>query len=190
MPIVVDSSQWTGEYDDQPLVSPIVWGEFADQESVDRVADRLQAEEWFRRSRLEAEADGQQPVENDQVIAPDENPKGADRRNLRQNFVGTAAASTSMLAAGVVIATGGAALPAVAAAAAAGAATAAAGEAVGTSIPTTGSGNRPDSRDEAEEAKGPALGIPVNTDEERAQADAFLHGNGARRVWVQEKKAG
>ncbi|HYI84412.1 MAG TPA: hypothetical protein VEX11_14530 [Acetobacteraceae bacterium] len=48
MPIVVDSSQWTGEHDDAPMASPVVWGEFAEAAEVDRVAERLQAESWFR----------------------------------------------------------------------------------------------------------------------------------------------
>ena len=48
MPIVVDSSQWTGEQDDAPLASPVVWGEFTEGAELDRVAERLQADAWFR----------------------------------------------------------------------------------------------------------------------------------------------
>jgi hypothetical protein len=78
----------------------------------------------------------------------------------------------------------------VAAAAAVGAATAAAGEAIGTAVQPSGSGRRPESRDEAARSEGPALGIHVYTDEEQAQAQAFLQSSGARRVWVQDKQAG
>ena len=129
MPIVVDSSQWTGEHDDAPLAGPVVWGEFAERAALDRAAERLQAEAWFREAHAATEDTPPGRADNDQVIMPDEDPKGADRRNLRQNFVGIGTAATSMAAAGIVIATGGAALPAVAAAAAAGGAALAAGEA-------------------------------------------------------------
>lgn len=193
MPIVVDSSQWTGEHDDAPLASPVVWGEFTEAAEVDRVAERLQAESWFRESRTTPNpgAAPTGPADNEaQVDAPDENPKGADRRNLRQNFVGAATAATSMAAAGIVIATGGAALPAVAAAAAAGGATLAAGEAVGTSVPETGTGERPAGQATAVQAEGPALGISAATDALREQAQAFLQQAGAKRIWVQETPAG
>ncbi|TDH61076.1 hypothetical protein E2C06_18370, partial [Dankookia rubra] len=131
MPITVDSSQWTGEQDDAPMAGPVVWGEFSEAAEVDRVAERLQAESWYRESLAAVAPQEAQPGAADnenQVDAPDDNPKGADRRNLRQNFVGIGTAATSMAAAGIVIATGGAALPAVAAAAAAGGAALAAGE--------------------------------------------------------------
>jgi hypothetical protein len=190
MPIEVDSSQWTGEYDDQPMASPIVWGEFAERAALDQAAERLQAEDWFRQSLADAEEGQPGRADNDQVITPDEDPKGADRRNLRQNFVGTTTAATSMLAAGIVIATGGAALPAVAAAAAAGGATLAAGEAAGAAVQETGSGRRPESREEAVRTEGPALGIRATTAEVRQRAEAFLQQAGARRVWVQETPAG
>jgi hypothetical protein len=129
-------------------------------------------------------------ADNDQVDAPDDNPKGADRRNLRQNFVGIGTAATSMAAAGIVIATGGAALPAVAAAAAAGGATLAAGEAAGAALPETGTGRRPEGQEEAMRTEGPALGISAGTQALREQAQSFLQQAGAKRVWVQETPAG
>jgi hypothetical protein len=191
MPIVVDSSQWTGEQDDAPMASPVVWGEFTEGAELDRVAERLQTESWFRDS-LSAAAPvpaAEQPgrADNeDQVDAPDDDPKGADRRNLRQNFVGIGTAATSMAAAGIVIATGGAALPAVAAAAAAGGAALAAGEAAGAAVPETGTGRQA----EAVQTEGPALGIRAATEAVREQAQAFLQQAGAKRVWVQETPAG
>jgi hypothetical protein len=193
MPIVVDSSQWTGEHDDAPMASPVVWGEFAEAAEVDRVAERLQAESWFRDSLAAAAPQAAQPGTADnegQVDAPDDNPKGADRRNLRQNFVGIGTAATSMAAAGIVIATGGAALPAVAAAAAAGGATLAAGEAAGKAVPETGTGRRPEGAQEAVRTEGPALGITAGTQALRDQAQSFLQQAGAKRVWVQETPAG
>lgn len=188
MPIEVDSSQWTGQHDDAPLASPVVWGEFAERAALDRAAERLQIEPWFRQSQAAAGEGRPGPADNEQVIMPDEDPKGADRRNLRQNFVGTAAAATSMAAAGLVIATGGAALPAVAAAAAAGGATMAAGEAAGTAVPRTGTGRKPEQA--VQKTEGPALGIAAATQEMRQQAESFLQQAGAKRVWVQETPAG
>jgi hypothetical protein len=190
MTIVVESSQWTGEYDDAPLGSPIVWGEFPNRETLDSVAARLQSEPWFRDTTARMEAGKHGLADNDQLIMPDENPAGTDARNLRQNFVGLAAASTSMLAAGIVISTGGAALPAVAAAVAAGVATAAVGEAAGLSLNPTGTGQPTEGRKEADRADGPALGIHVDTDDACGMAEAFLQSAGARRVWVQRTNAG
>jgi hypothetical protein len=186
MPIVVESSQWTGEYDHTSHAGPVVWGEFADRDGLDSALAKLQAEEWFRALQARSAPQGEAPAANDQVITPDENPKGADARNLRQNFVGIGTASTSMLAAGIVIATGGAALPAVAAAAAAGAATLAVGETAGAAASPTDSGRRPD---EVVQSDGPSLGIQAQTEEEKAEAQRFLQGQGARRVWVQDQKA-
>lgn len=186
MAIVADSSQWTGEYDHTSHAGPVVWGEFADRSGLDSAVAKLQAEEWFRALQARAAPQAETPADNDQVITPDENPKGADARNLRQNFVGIGTASTSMLAAGIVIATGGAALPAVAAAAAAGAATMAVGETAGAAASPTDSGRRPD---EVVKTDGPTLGIQAQTEEEKAEAQCFLQSNGARRVWVEEQQA-
>ncbi|MDO9710525.1 hypothetical protein [Paracraurococcus lichenis] len=191
MPIVVDSSQWTGEHDDRPMASPVVWGEFAERAALDRAAERLQAADWFRQSQASAGEGQPGRADNEQVIMPDENPHEASQRNLRTNWVGTATAGTSMLAAGLVIATGGAALPAVAAAAAAGGATLAAGEAVGKAAEPRQAKEEAEKGERiAERAEGPALGIQAATPELRQQAEAFLQQEGARRVWVQETPAG
>ena len=186
MAIVADSSQWTGEYDHTSHAGPVVWGEFEDRATLDSAAAKLQAEAWFRELQARAAPQGERPADNDQVITPDENPKGADARNLRQNFVGIGTASTSMLAAGIVIATGGAALPAVAAAAAAGAATLAVGETAGAAASPSDSGNRPE---EVTKSAGPSLGIQAQTEAEKAEAQRFLESQGARRVWVEDSKA-
>jgi len=190
MPIVVDSSQWTGEYDDTPLPSPIVWGEFADRAALDQAAERLQAEAWFREAHPKTGVGDPGRADNEQLTEPDENPTGADARNQRQLHVGSATAATSMLAAGAVIASGGAVLPAVAAAAAAGAATAAVGETAGKALESGGTGRRPEGREEASHAEGPALGIRADTDELRGKAEEFLRNSGAHRIWVQRTRSG
>ena len=184
MPIVVDSSQWTGD-DDRGAGGAMVWGEFAERAALDRAAERLQGEGWFRATQAGAASDTQPAAENDQVAPPDEHPQETNRRNLRQNFVGMGTAATSMAAAGIVIATGGAALPAVVAAAAAGGAAMAAGEAAGAAVPETASGGQQDTV----RTEGPALGIPAPTDAARQQAQSFLQDSGATRVWVQEAPA-
>ncbi|RAI60647.1 hypothetical protein [Roseicella frigidaeris] len=182
MPIVVDSSQWTGEQDDAAQAGPMVWGEFAERETLDRAAERLQEEPWFRQAfeQNETPAEGRPADNAQQVDKPDEDPKGADRRNLRQNFVGIGTAASSMAAAGVVIASGGAALPAVAAAAAAGAVAAAATETAGNTVSQADAEAKAPMRTE-----GPALGIRASTAELQQQAEAFLQQAGARHVWVQ-----
>ena len=79
MPIVVDSSQWTGEHDDAPMASPVVWGEFAEAAEVDRVAERLQAGRLVPQFPGGAGSRGGVPgrADNeDQVDAPDDNPEG------------------------------------------------------------------------------------------------------------------
>ena len=182
MPIVVDSSQWTGD-DDRGAGHAMVWGEFAERAALDCAAKRLQGEDWFR-ATLPA-ADPQPHADNDQVAPPDEHPQETNRRNLRQNFVGIGTAASSMAAAGIVIATGGAALPAVIAAAAAGGAALAVGEAAGAAVPEGATGGQQDSV----RMDGPALGIPAPTDAAREQAQAFLKGAGAQRVWVQDAPA-
>ncbi|WP_270936108.1 hypothetical protein, partial [Falsiroseomonas oryzae] len=122
-----------------------------------------------------------------QVPPPDEHPDETSRRNLRQGAVGIAMAGTAMAAAGLVIATGGAALPAVAAAAAAGTATGAVGEAIGTAVdPGTEAGQAMP----APAASGPVIGLQAPDPETRARAEHLLREAGARRVFVQETRAG
>ncbi|HYZ33122.1 MAG TPA: hypothetical protein VE684_12680, partial [Crenalkalicoccus sp.] len=96
MTIVVDSSQWTGEYDDRRLTGPIVWGAFPDRAALDQAAARVREEAWFGEANPEVGEGDPGRADNEQVITPDTDPVGADRRNLRQNLVGTAMASTSM----------------------------------------------------------------------------------------------
>jgi hypothetical protein len=192
MAITVDSSQWTGERDDTPLAVPVVWGEFADEAARDNAVARLRAGGARDASMPAAPADAAatpEPAANEgQVPPPDVDPKGADLRNQRQLQVGTAMASTSMLAAGIVIATGGGALPAVAAAAAAGAVTAAVGEPVASAIASPGS-SAPQAMDPPR-ADGPVIGLQAPDEETRARAEQLLREAGARRVFLQETRAG
>ncbi|MGG5811876.1 hypothetical protein [Falsiroseomonas sp. CW058] len=190
MAIVVDSSQWTGERDETPLAIPVVWGEFADEAARDNAMARLRAA-GARDPGLEAAPAGVAPAgiaaNEGQVGPPDENPEQADRRNLRQNAVGIAMAGSAMAAAGIVIATGGAALPAVAAAAAAGVASGAVGEAIGNAAaPATDSGRAMD----PPVADGPVIGLQAPDAETRARVEQLLREAGARRVFVQETRAG
>lgn len=182
MAITVDSSQWTGQSDETPLAVPIVWGEFASEAARDAAIARL------REGGVEDEvgetgaATPESPATNNKLDAPDDHPQESNRRNQRQLGVGTAMAATSMAAAGLVIASGGALLPAVAAAAAAGVGTGAAGEALASAVtPAT---------DEATvappTASGPVIGLRARDDEARRGAEAMLRELGASRVFVQE----
>jgi len=191
MAITVDSSQWTGERDDTPLPVPIVWGEFADEAARDAALARLRAEgarDGPAPAPAKAAVPPERAVNEGQVDPPDVNPEGADRRNQRQLEVGTAMASTSMLAAGLVIASGGAALPAALAAVAAGAATAAVGEPLASAIsPTPPSTSGPV---DPPLADGPVIGLRAPDAQARQQAEHALRETGARRVFVQETHAG
>lgn len=193
MAITVDSSQWTGQRDDTPLAVPVVWGEFENEVARDNAMARLKAAGARGQERTPAPAAGgvappKTAVNEDQVEMPDENPEEAGRRNVRQTTVGIAMAGTAMAAAGLVIATGGAAAPAVAAAAAAGAATGAVGTAIGTATdPGTESGAEPPVLPRAE---GPVIGLQAPDDETRQRAERLLREAGARRVFVQETRAG
>ncbi len=191
MPITVDSSQWTGERDDTPLPVPVVWGEFESEAARDDAMARLRAA-GARDETIPAAGSGgvapPVPAANEgQVPAPDERPRQADARNLRQNAVGLAMAGSGMAAAGLVIATGGAALPAVAAAAAAGLAAGAAGEAVGAALSPRGSDA---TLPVPPKADGPVIGLQAADDDARHRAEAALREAGARRVFVQVSKAG
>lgn len=210
MAIVVDSSQWTGERDDTPLAVPIVWGEFESEAARDGAMARLReagarhhgeepgADEAGRAGGATipvapaASAGGVVPpvaaANEGQVDEPDEHPEQADRRNLRQNAVGIAMAGSAMAAAGIVIATGGAALPAVAAAAAAGVGAGAVGEAVGNAAASGSEGTAPVTPPVA--AEGPVIGLQAPDAETRRRAEQLLHEAGARRVLVQETRAG
>lgn len=189
MAIEVNSAAWTGEHDDTPLAAPLVWGEFADEAALQAAVSRLGSDGMPRREEALIRRPGETAVESP-VGPPDEDPKGADARNQRELHVGTAMAATGMLAAGAVVASGGAALPAAAAAAAAAAATGAVGEAVGASLDPASAGNPPAGAEAEAEAKGPTLGLQVMTPEQHQQAEEFLRRCGARRIWVQETRAG
>lgn len=196
MAMTVDSSQWTGQRDETPLTVPIVWGEFASEAARD-AAERHLREAGAQESSSVAGATGGGIAEprvaanEGQVEPPDEHPRQADRRNQRQLGVGIAMAATSMGAAGLVIATGGAALPAVAAAAAAGAATAAVGEPVVDAMsPQSEQATQRPEPATPPPAEGPVLGLQAPDEATRARAEALLREAGARRVFVQETRAG
>jgi|GEM_PF-3527523 len=206
MAIVVDSGQWTGDRDDTPLAVPIVWGEFENEAARDDAMARLRAAGALNQGegpgRDEAGRAGgagvpaaavggvAPPVEavnEGQVDQPDENPEQTERRNLRQNFVGIGMAGSAMAAAGLVIATGGAALPAVAAAAAAGVGAGAVGEAIGNAV---GSNDENTGGMEAPLAEGPVIGLQAPDAATRERAERALREAGAKRVFVQETRAG
>lgn len=182
MAITVDSSQWTGQADDKPLAVPVVWGEFADEATRDAAIARLRDAGTRDEVGGTEEAQPEAPAVNDHLDPPDEHPGESNRRNQRQLGVGTAMAATSMAAAGLVIASGGALLPAVAAAAAAGAGTGAVGEAVANAMTPA----EPDAHAPPPDATGPVIGLRAPDDTARREAEAALRAAGARRVFVQE----
>lgn len=192
MAITVDSSQWTGQHDETPLAVPVVWGEFESEAARDSALTRLREAGARDESTPAAAGTGgvappQRAANEDQVPPPDEHPEEASRRNLRQGAVGIAMAGSAMAAAGIVIATGGAALPAVAAAAAAGAATGAVGEAIGNAADpgTEASRSLPQPA-----ADGPVIGLQAPDAETRERAERLLRDVGAKRVFVQETRGG
>lgn len=189
MAITVDSSQWTGQQDDTPLAVPIVWGEFADEAARDQAMARLREagarEQGVEPAPSTAPAPGK--AANVQVDVPDEHPKQADARNQRQLHVGTAMASTAMAAAGLVIATGGATLPAIAAAAAAGLGTGAVGEAV---VGAASPGEDKPKPVDPPATEGPVIGLQAPDATARERAEQLLREFGAKRVFVQETRAG
>jgi hypothetical protein len=192
MAITVDSSQWTGHQDDTPLAVPIVWGEFANEAAREEALSRLR-QAGARDERTAPEDTGgvaapHHAANEDQVSPPDEHPKEADARNQRQLQVGTAMAATSMGAAGLVIATGGTMLPAIAAALAAGAATAAVGEPVADAVASR-SGDK-DKAVDPPRADGPVVGLEAPDAETRERAERALREAGAKRVFLQETRAG
>ena len=185
MAITVDSSQWTGEQGAEAPAVAVVWGEFPDE------AARDAAEAMLRQSGAENEvgasgaATPEPPASNRQVAPPDENSEDADRRNQRQLGIGTAMAATSMAAAGLVIASGGALLPAVAAAAAAGAGTGA----IGSAVATAAAPEEAAAPVAPPVATGPVIGLRLPDPSKRADAEALLRRVGASRVFIQESAA-
>ena len=186
MAITVDSSQWTGEQDSPAPSVPVVWGEFADEAARDAAIARLRQSGAEEEAATTGAATAEKPASNRQVSPPDEHPEEADRRNQRQLGIGTAMAATSMAAAGLVIASGGALLPAVAAAAAAGAGTGAVGSAIATAA-------APEVSEEAVAppvASGPVIGLRLPDPGKREHAEALLRDVGARRVFMEEARKG
>ena len=196
MAITVDSSQWTGQQDNTPLAVPVVWGEFESEAARDKAMARLRGAGALHHAEgpgmdEAGHAGGVTPpvaaANQGQVDAPDEHPEQADRRNLRQNAVGMAMAGSAMAAAGIVIATGGAALPAMVAAAAAGMGAGAVGEAVGNAVSPGGEGR---AKAPPPVAEGPLIGLRAPDAETRGRAERLLREAGARRILVQETRAG
>jgi len=185
MAITVDSSQWTGEQESPAPAVAVIWGEFADEAARDAAAAKL------RRAGAEDEpgatgaATPEKPASNRQVAPPDEHTEEADRRNQRQLGIGTAMAATSMAAAGLVIASGGALLPAVAAAAAAGAGTGAAGSAIANAAAPE-EGSEPVA---PPVAAGPVIGLRLTDPSKRAEVEALLREVGAHRVFMQDARS-
>lgn len=171
MTIVVDSSQWTGEPERGGM--PVVWGEFASPEARDAALARLRELGLRRQGAAELDV----PVNAGQVEPPDENPQDADRRSLRQGYVGLAMAGSAMAAAGLVIASGGAALPAAAAATAAAAASGTLGEAIGHATAPDAEPAGP-----VPPVGGPALGLVADDAEKQGRAAALLREVGAVRI--------
>lgn len=192
MAITVDSSQWTGERDETPLAVPVVWGEFADDAAKDAALAQLRQAGARRHDETPAGPgiSADRAANEGQVEAPDVDPKGADIRTQRQLHVGTVMAATSMAAAGLVIATGGTALPAVAAAVAAGAATAAVGEPVASAAAPQSGDPAGGAAVEPPRADGPVIGLQAPDDATRERAEQALRDAGARRVFVQRTRAG
>ncbi|WP_368417192.1 hypothetical protein [Falsiroseomonas sp.] len=193
MAITVDSSQWTGERDDTPLPVPVVWGEFESEAARDNALARLKAagarDSGASHATSGAVVTPEHAANEDQVQPPDLDSEHADLRNQRELEVGTAMAMASMAAAGLVIATGGGALPALAAAAAAGAATAVVGEPLATAIALQ-SQSAHSHPGKPPRADGPVVGLLAPDDETRARAATALREAGARRILVQETTAG
>jgi len=164
MTIVVDSSQWTGEPERGGM--PVVWGEFASPEARDAALARLRELGLRRQGAAELDV----PVNAGQVEPPDENPQDADRRSLRQGYVGLAMAGSAMAAAGLVIASGGAALPAAAAS--------------GTLGEAIGHATAPDAEPAGPvpPVGGPALGLVADDAEKQGRAALLLREVGAVRI--------
>jgi hypothetical protein len=189
MAITVDSGQWTGQPEGTLPGVPVVWGEFADEAARDAAALRLR-EAGARDAASSPAAPRQRAANAGQVDVPDEHPREADIRNQRQLHVGTTMAATSMAAAGLVIATGGAALPAIAAAAVAGAVTAAVGEPIADSLASQATGKHEDGPAPPSRLEGPVLGLLAPDAQTRARAETLLREAGAQRILVQETPAG
>jgi hypothetical protein len=180
MSIEVDSAGWTGNAS-SPASAPQVCGSFHGKEALQEALSKLEGS-LFQRADLSVRVPGR---EDPSAYASAENPvREDDARNLRQLGVGLGAYVAAAAAAGVTVATGGAALPAVAAAAAAGGAAVAAGEAVGhTAAPNAETSHQ---RAAEHDEDGAILMVHADTAEKQAKAEEILRASGATRVWRQD----
>jgi hypothetical protein len=177
MAIEVNSAGWTGAEPDTGATAQVC-GEFHDKDKLQAALSKLEGS-LFQRADLSVRIPG---LPDDASYTNRETPmREDDVRNLRQLGVGISSYVAAVLAAGVTIASGGAALPAVAAAAAAGGATAAAGEAVGQTAAPRGE----TTQQEAAEAGGVILMVHAPSPEKQAKAEELLRACGATRVWRQ-----
>jgi hypothetical protein len=183
MAIEVNSAAWTGQGEGSgPPAAPQVCGEFHDHAKLDEALSRLEGS-LFQRADLSVRVPGRADAAS---YASDEEPMREDEvRNLRQLGIGIGTYAAAALAAGVTVATGGAALPAVAAAAAAGGAAAAAGSAIGQGAAP--GGETP--QHQAADLSGVVLMVHAETPEKQAKAEEILRAAGATRVWRQEDAA-
>jgi hypothetical protein len=177
MAIEVNSASWTGNEPDTASTAHVC-GVFTDKDRLQEALSRLEGS-IFQRADLSVRIPGRA---DDASYTNQETPvREDDVRNLRQLGVGLSTAVAAMAAAGITIATGGAALPAVVAAAAAGGVTAGAGEAIGQAAAPRGESEQ----QEAADAGGVILMVHAPSADRQAKAEELLRACGATRVWRQ-----
>src|SRR5918997_3887141 len=177
MAIELNSAAWTGE--EGKASAPQVCGEFRDKDRLQEALSRLEGS-LFQRADLSVRIPGR---EDEGAYSSGENPvREDDTRNLRQLGIGLGSYVAAAVAAGVTVATGGAALPAVAAAAAAGGAAVVAGEAVGQAAAPNA---ETEQQQAAEHGDGAVLMVHADTPEKQEKAEELLRACGAFRVWRQ-----
>ncbi|UFN47643.1 hypothetical protein LPC08_16700 [Roseomonas sp. OT10] len=161
-----------------PARQPNILASFADQETLDSALSYLEGEAIPRAQLSVRHADtagevmtdtGQEPLRED------------EERNLRTLRTGTAAAVAGLATAGVVVATGGAAIPALAAAAAAGVGAGGLSE-----VASQATGTAPDAASDS--ARAILVVAPANVDQaERARG--ILRKVAALKVWEEPAEA-
>lgn len=171
MAIELNSAGWTGD-DNAGNAAAQVCGEFSGGAKLDEAMSRLEGSA-FQRADLSTQRPGEPHQDN--VMRED------DVRNLRTLGTSTAAAM-AMAAAGIVVATGGAALPAVAAAVAAGGAAGVAGTVIG-QVATPG--GQDSAHQAADGSGGVVLMVHAASPEKQAKAEEILRDCGATRIWRQ-----
>lgn len=167
--IEIRSDQWTGDSADDTSKSdtpPGVSAEFADKAAAEAAFSKLEGSA-FQRAEITLRMPGD---EGGETVARED-----DAQNLRQLGSGLTAAAAGLAAAGVVIATGGAALPAVIAAGVASGGTVAATQAAGRAAGPT--------EDDDATAGNPVLTVTTSTADKQARAEAVLRECGALKVW-------